>query len=258
MKKLVLAAVFTLSLATFAVAQETPASIYEKIIKNSFAGNFKTLIIDKELYSTQIPAGMKIESKTFISENKFREETISTDENEKTSSIVTIFTSSDTYISYDSGENFFSLGTSFLENISDNIKDIQPFSGNAKLLEKTENVDGKECYVIEDVSDNINMTFYIEKKTYFIVKTVFVNGQLRITSHMSDYEKVKKYYTPNTTKVIMEQLTGSKLVTESTIKIKSVKFNPKINDSIFEPKNVLPLPEIPGFNIKEMIEDMFK
>ena len=143
MKKLVFA-LFMAVMPVFALnAAETPRSIYDKMIGKGFSGKFDTLIIDKKIYSSQLPKGMAVESKTYFSDGKFREETSVTDEKGQKMFIVTVFTSSDTFVSYDSGQNYFALGESFIEQVSANLKEIEPFTPLAQLSPKTEKANGK-------------------------------------------------------------------------------------------------------------------
>jgi hypothetical protein len=260
MKKLFLTvfAVLTVSSFAFAAEQETPASVYAKIIGQSYLEKYQSIIIDKELSSTQLPKGMTIKSKTYFDGGRFREETKTTDAGGQTMNIITIFTSSDTYISYDSGENYFSMGTALMDEIGSNIKNIEPFTPLAVLGEKLETLNGAECYVIEDNGGGLNRKFYIEKKTYNVVKSVISNEELLIVTDMSNYKKVDKYSAPFLMKVLVQQKTGDKQVVESVIKLISVQFNPAIKADLFIPKNVTALPEIPGIgNIQDMIKSIF-
>jgi hypothetical protein len=122
MKKIFLTLFFVAAVFSFVFAaeqnKETPASIYAKIIDKSYIGKYKSIIIDKEITSTQLSKGVFVKSKTYFSGNKFREETTSAYPDGQTINIVTIFTSSDTYLSYNQGESFFSLGSSLVEEIS--------------------------------------------------------------------------------------------------------------------------------------------
>ena len=264
MKKLLFTALaLMLSFSTAQAADKkraeplTPASIYEKIEAKSYAGKFSSLIIDKEVTSTKLPKNMTVKSKTYFSDDRFREETAVKDGDGKTLSIVTIFTSSDTYASYDSGENYFSLGSSFMEKVKDNIKNIDPFTPEAKLLEAKETVNGIECYVLTDLGGGLDRTVYVDAKTYNIIKSVISNGEIKVITDFSNYKKVKDFDIPFTTKVTLQKLTGTKEVIESAIKLLDVKIDPKLNPSIFVPKNVTPLPNIPGLDIKGMLESMF-
>lgn len=260
MKKLFIAVFGIVLAASFASAanKETPASIYEKIIDRSYVGKYQSIIIDKEVISSQMPDGLTVKSRTYFADDKFREETQTKDKGEQSLSIVTIFTSSDTFISYDGGERFFSIGTSLVEEIGENIKNIDPFSTTAILHEKTETINGSECYVIEDNSDGVNKKFYIEKKTYNPLKSVISTDEMLVVTDMSDYKKVNKYTAPFTIRILFQQKTGDKQVIDSTVKISSVQFNPAIDKNIFTPKNVSALPDIPGMgNIKEMLQSLF-
>ena len=261
MKKLLLTAFAFLFAASFVfaadISSETPTSIYAKILNQSYIGKYKTIIIDKSLASTQLPAGMSVKSKTYYADNKFREETTMTDDKGKPVNIVTIFTSSDTYVSYDSGANFFSIGAAFMDEVGANIKNIDPFTPQAAIKEKTETVNGAECYVIEDNGGGLERKFYVEIKTYNVMKSIISNDDVLIVTDMSDYKKVDKYTAPFTMKILVKQKTGEKQTIESTIKIRDIQFNPRINNTLFQPNNVMPLPEIPGMNIKEMIQSMF-
>ncbi|MDR1195825.1 MAG: hypothetical protein LBL00_05030 [Endomicrobium sp.] len=262
MKKLFLALLLTMAVFSFAVAaeqiKETPASIYAKIIDKSYIDKYKSIIIDKELTSTHLPNGMSVKSKTYFSGNKFREETTTNDPSGQAINIITIFTSSNTYISYNQGESFFALGASLIEEISSNIKNIDPLTSQAVLNEKTETVNGSECYFIEDNGGGVSRKFYVETKTYHVLKSIISTDEMLIVTDMSDYRKVDKYTGPSTMKILIRQKTGEKQTIESTIKISSIQFNPSINNGIFIPKNVSDLPNIPGLgNIKDMIQSLF-
>jgi len=235
----------------------TPASIYAKIQAKSYVGKYSSIILDKEMTSTKLPKGMSVKSKTYFLKDRFREETITKDANNKTVSIVTIFTSSDTYISYDSGENYFSLGMGFMDKVKENIKDIDPFTPEAKLQDKTETINGIECYVIDDLGGGLNRRVYVDAKNYNIIKSITANDEMKVITDLSNYKKVKDFEIPLTTKVVLQQMTGNKEVIESTIKLTDVKIDTKLNASLFVPKNVTPLPDIPGMNIKELLESMF-
>ncbi|MCL2145443.1 MAG: hypothetical protein FWH43_08150 [Endomicrobia bacterium] len=263
MKKLFLAlfavAVFTAFSFAAAKENETPSSIYAKVIDRSYIGKYQSIIIDKELSSTRLPQGITVKSKTYFAGGKFREETKTKDADDQTMDITTIFTPSDTYISYD-GENYFSLGSAFIDEISENLKNIDPFSPFAVLQQKLETMNGAECYVIEDNAGGVNRKFYIEKKTYNVVKSVISNDEFLIVTDMSNYKKVNKYTAPFAIKLLVKQKTGEKEVVESAIKITSVQFNPAIEADMFTPKNVIKLPNIniPGIgNVKDIIQSIF-
>lgn len=262
MKKL-FSAVFIMFIAvSFAAAaekgKETPASIYEKIIEKSYVGKYKSLIMDKELASSQLPGGMSVKSKTYYANDKFREETTTQDQNGQTINIVTIFTPEDTFISYDAGENFFSMGATLIDEISANTKDIDPFSSEAVLLDQTESINGKECYLIEDIGDGLNKKFYVEKKTYNLVKILFSNDEVAVTTDMSNYKKVNKFTAPYNIKMLIERKGEETQTLESEIKVLSMQFNPSIKEDMFVPKNVSSLPDMPGMgDIKEMIQSIF-
>jgi hypothetical protein len=161
-------------------------------------------------------------------------------------------------MSYNQGESYFSLGASLIEEISSNIKNMDPLTPQAVLSEKTGTVNGSECYFIEDNGGGVSRKIYVETKTYHLIKSVISTDEMLIVTDMSDYKKVDKYTGPSMMKVIVQQKTGEKQVIESTIKISSIQFNPSINNGIFIPKNVSAIPDIPGLgNIKDMIQSLF-
>lgn len=237
-----------------ASAAETPQSIHKKMLERSYADKFDSLIIDKELSSSQLPQGMAVKSKTFFSADRFREETTTKDDAGNTANVIIIFTKDNTYLSYNAGENFYALGSAFMDKISSSLKNIEPFSEQAKLLEKTEKIGGKQCYVIEDSIEGFNTVFYIDKKNFLLLKSVSSTAEMTITTELSEYKKVEKFMTPYITKVTISQ--GSDEVT-STIKITSIEFNPKIEEALFAPKNVMDFPDIPGMDIKGMFDSLF-
>ncbi|MDR2426432.1 MAG: outer membrane lipoprotein-sorting protein [Endomicrobium sp.] len=260
MKKLFLVLILTVMTFSFAMAsdKETPSSIYEKILEKSYIGKYKSIIIDKELTSTQISNGMSIRSKTYFAYDKYREETATKDTSGQTINIITIFTSSDTYMSYNQGETFLSFGTSLIDEISSNIKNIDSFTLHAVLKEKMETVNGSECYAIEDNGMGINRKFYVEKKTYNLLKSIISTEEMLIVTELSNYKKVDKYTGPFTIQLLIRKKTGDKQTIESNIKIHSIQFNPSINSEIFSPKNVSAIPNIYGIgNIKDMLQSIF-
>lgn len=260
MKKIVLAALTIFLSVSFALAasDETPASIYAKVIDKSYIGKYKSIIIDKEISSSELPKGMSIKSRTYFADNIYREDTRTKDESGRTMNIITVFSASDTYISYDAGNSFFSMGSSLIDQISSNLKNIDPFTALAVLNEKAETVNGKECYVIEDNGGGYSRKFYIEKKTYNVVKSIVSNEDILIVTEMSDYRKVSKYSAPFSISILFHRKKEDKETVNSTIKISSIQFNPSINKNIFIPKNVSKLPNIPGIeNIQDMLQSLF-
>ncbi|MCL1901532.1 MAG: outer membrane lipoprotein-sorting protein [Endomicrobia bacterium] len=260
MKKLLLPFFIMFAAVSFAAAagNHTPASIYAKIIEKSYIGKYQSIIIDKDISSTQLPDGTTVKSRTYFAGGKFREETKTKNASGQTMNIVTIFTPADTFVSYDAGENFFSLGISLIDEISSSIKNIEPFTPLAVLRDKTEIVNGAECYVIEDESNGMQRRMYVEKKTSHLVKSVVSGEDMLIITELSDYRKVDKYTAPFLMNIIIKQKTGEKQTIESTIKITSIQFNPAINADIFIPKNVTKLPNIPGLdNIQDIIQSLF-
>ncbi len=252
--------VFLLFFALFMInsialaTDETPASLHTKILEQSFVNKFNSLIIDKEIFSTQMPKGMTLKSKTFLSGDKFREESITKDPEGNISNITMIFTKDDTYLSYNTGEVFYALGTSFMDKISSTLKNIEPFSDSAKLLEKTEKINGRKCYVVEDIIEGVKTVFYIDKENFLLLKSIASSAGMIIDTELSDYKKVDKFMTPYTTKVSVKQ-NGREMI--SKIKITSIEFNPKISEDLFVPKNVMSFPKIPGFDIKSLVESLF-
>ena len=241
---------------SIAAANETPASIHQKMLEKSYADKFTSLIIDKDIFSSQLPDGMNVKSKTFLSADRFREETTTKDKDGNTANIIMIFTSSDTYLSYSTGENFYSLGTSFMDKISSGLKNIDPFSAGAKLLETTEKIAGKQCFVIEDTIEGFNSIFYIDKKNFLLLKSITKNNEMEVVTELSDYKKTDKFMAPHTTKVTIKQ-TGNDKEMISTIKITSLEFNPNINETLFAPKNVIAFPDIPGMDMKSLFDSLF-
>ena len=63
--------VFLLFFALFMInsialaTDETPASLHTKILEQSFVNKFNSLIIDKEIFSTQMPKGMPKKQTSF-------------------------------------------------------------------------------------------------------------------------------------------------------------------------------------------------
>ena len=260
MKKILFAAFAVLLSVSFALAQkaETPDSIYAKVTANSYIGKYKSIIIDKEISSSQLPKAMTVKSRTYFADDVYREDTLTTNDSGQEMKIITIFNALNTYISYDAGKSFFSLDTSLSEQITSNLKNIDPFTGFARLKDKTEKLDGKDCYVIEDNAGGYDRKVYIEKKTYNVVKNIMSSEEMLIVTEMSDYRKVDKYTAPFSISILLRQNTGDKKVIDSKIKISSIQFNPSINKDIFIPKNVSKLPNIPGIeNIQDMLQSLF-
>lgn len=237
----------------------TPSEIHQKIIENSYIAKFDSLIIDKEISAKtpQMPHIAKMKSKTYFSKDKLREETQTKGEDGKDILLVSIFTMKDSFISFDNGMNFFSLGFSVIDKVSENLKDIPPFSENAVLKDNTENINGFECYIIEDtLNKNESQIFYIDKDNYNIVRSISNSkDEITITDILS-YKKIEGFNIPTLSKLTVRQKNQQSSAYETVIKIIDFKANPNIKPSTFIPQNVSALPNIPGFNIED-IKDIF-
>ena len=103
----------------------------------------------------------------------------------------------------------------------------------------------------------LNRKFYVEKKSYNLIKSVISNDEIKIITELADYRDVDGFSAPFNTKIMTQQLQGDKKATESSVIITDLKINPKIDGSLFDMKNVSKLPKIPGFDISDMVKSMF-
>jgi hypothetical protein len=77
---------------------ETPATLYGKVAKKSYFGKFETVLIDKEINSTELPFGTVVKSKTYFTKEKAREDTSLSNFLGAPINFITIFTKENTYI----------------------------------------------------------------------------------------------------------------------------------------------------------------
>jgi hypothetical protein len=238
-------------------AAETPASLYEKVAAKSYFGKFNTIIIDKDIASTDLPSRVKVKSRTYFSKDKAREETFLSDPLGVQLNFITIFTKQNTFVSYDSGINFHPLNEILITRVTDIVQKADYFSpSDSKISKNLYDLNGKKCYVIGENYEDLQKLTFIEKDSYLILRISVPNGKdERIVTDMSEYKKVKDFYVPFKIRVAVENL-KEKTSSVSEIKITDFKTGLGINPSLFTPSNVSDMPDIPGFNIRDLLKSI--
>jgi outer membrane lipoprotein-sorting protein len=114
---------------------------------------------------------------------------------------------------------------------------------NYKLVKENDVVDGKDCWVIESTPKNkkvISKTGYLKsiqwvrKDIYFVVKNrILVKKGKKVKLFAAkDIQKIDGVWTAKTLQMITTK--NKKLVHKSVFKLKSVRYNSNVEDSIFE------------------------
>jgi outer membrane lipoprotein-sorting protein len=120
---------------------------------------------------------------------------------------------------------------------------LDSFRANWKTLfskitfEKEQKVNDRECYVlncipVKEFEISTSVVFYVDKKDFLIRKTEMSAysqaGILRESVVVNDYKEMDKVMVPLVTQT---DILGAKIVYIIT----SIEFNPKLDDSLFEP-----------------------
>ncbi|MDR3113882.1 MAG: hypothetical protein LBU09_05845 [Endomicrobium sp.] len=236
-------------------ADETTASLYEKINAKTYFGKVKNAVIDKEIKSDEFPDGMKIISRTYFAQDKAREEAFISNPFGIRLNITAIFTRENTFVSYDGGTIFSPLNETLIETINSHIKKPDFFSPKKSKISKSfYDLNGKQCYV---VGENEKLTF-IEKNSYLVLRLVIPSGKdERTIADMSDYKKIKDdFYVPFKIRIAVENLL-TKTAKISEITITALKIDVNFDDSLFVPKNISQTAaENPIFDIKSLLKSI--